>query len=613
MVLINLVLVLDKGESSPFISTPVVTSIRADLPSAEGENLAGNSRAGNISRYLENWQKITSNNFILRIIKEGYKIQFDKNPEFPNSVISNPVSETKKLALEGEIARHLKSGAISKIQSKNDQLLSRVFTVPKPNGKVRMIIDLSMLNTQINHVHFKMEGLNSVKSIIHPSDFMSSIDLSDAFFSIPIHQESRKYLCFEFSGQRYQFNVLPFGMTSSPRIFTKILKPVIIYLRNLGIKIVSYLDDIFLCASTPTILSSNIKTALKLLCDLGFYPNYNKSNLIPSKKLFHLGFNWNSYDMTLSIPKEKVTKANDSASALLNNQPTLRSISAFIGLLNSFCPAFPYAPLYFRNLQFLQIEKIQSGLPWDSLVSLDPPSITNLEWWKDCKFPLTSSPLHEIPFDVTLYTDASLSGWAGVLSTGSTVSGQWSSEESKLHINYLELKAILICFKSLTYLLENKNIQICCDNFSAVSFINKKGGTHSKLLCQLTLEFWSYLINNNITCSATHIPGSENNIADHFSRYSVSSHEYSLGKDSFDSIISLFNFRPSIDLFATRHNFKVEKFVSWQFDHLAYKTNAFSFQWPNNSYLFPPINLISKCIQKIINDKLENALLITPA
>ena len=172
------------------------------------------------------------------------------------------------MALEGEISRHVKSGAVSKVKFKKDQLLSRVFTVPKPNGKVRMIIDLSLLNTQINHVHFKMEGSECIKTLLNQSDFMAYIDLSDAFFSIPIHQDSKKFLCFEFESQRYQFNVLPFGMASSPRIFTKILKPVIIYLRSQGIKIVSYLDDISICASSASLLNSHIKTVLKLLIDL---------------------------------------------------------------------------------------------------------------------------------------------------------------------------------------------------------------------------------------------------------------------------------------------------------------------------------------------------------
>ncbi len=54
---------------------------------------------------------------------------------------------------------------------------------------------------------------------------MSSIDLRDVYYSIPIEPGHRKYLKFSRRGVLYQFTVLPMGLTSSPRIFTKVLKP----------------------------------------------------------------------------------------------------------------------------------------------------------------------------------------------------------------------------------------------------------------------------------------------------------------------------------------------------------------------------------------------------
>ena len=71
--------------------------------------------AGNITRYYDNWSKVTSNNFMLCIISEGYQIQFSSKPFEPNSVLSNPSSSDKILALKQQIIRHLKKGAISKI------------------------------------------------------------------------------------------------------------------------------------------------------------------------------------------------------------------------------------------------------------------------------------------------------------------------------------------------------------------------------------------------------------------------------------------------------------------------------------------------------------------
>jgi hypothetical protein len=173
-------------------------------------------------------------------------------------------------------------------------------------------------------VSFQMETHSKIIELLQHNDYMASIDLSDAFFSIPIHDSCKKFLSFEFDGSQYSYNVLPFGFTSSPRIFSKMLKPAIIYLRSQGIKISFYLDDIFLCSSSSNVLQSHVKFTIELLINLGFSPNYKISSLKPSRSLLHLGYIWDSTSMTISIPPEKVTLTKKHASNILSSTPTLR-------------------------------------------------------------------------------------------------------------------------------------------------------------------------------------------------------------------------------------------------------------------------------------------------
>ena len=70
-----------------------------------------------------------------------------------------------------------------------------------------------------------MEGLSDLKVLLEPNDFMITIDLSDAYMTLPMEEESRNYLCFQFQDQMFQFCVLPFGLNNAPRAFTKTLKP----------------------------------------------------------------------------------------------------------------------------------------------------------------------------------------------------------------------------------------------------------------------------------------------------------------------------------------------------------------------------------------------------
>ena len=201
--------------------------------------------AGTLSRYFCNWERFLSNSFVLNIVRSGYKIQLNHKNVFIHKMITIPSKSKRPLILK-EIEKHLSSGVISKITPLNSDIVSRIFSVPKPNGKLRIIIDLSYLNKFIRKISFKMEEKNAIKSIIGKNDFMVSIDLKDAFSTISLHPDSRRYTCFELDGVRYCYNTLPFGLTSSPRVFTKVFKPVISHLRTRGIKITSYLDDILL-------------------------------------------------------------------------------------------------------------------------------------------------------------------------------------------------------------------------------------------------------------------------------------------------------------------------------------------------------------------------------
>ena len=115
---------------------------------------------------------------------------------------------------------------------------SSLFLVPKKDGGLRPVINLKKLNKFIAPHHFKMEGIHTLKG---KGDGMTKVDLKDAYFMIPIHQSDRQYLRFSVQGCYYQFNCLPFGLSW---VFTKTLKPVISLLRELGVRLVVYIDDI---------------------------------------------------------------------------------------------------------------------------------------------------------------------------------------------------------------------------------------------------------------------------------------------------------------------------------------------------------------------------------
>ena len=101
---------------------------------------------------------------------------------------------------------------------------SRVFLVPKKSGGWRLVIDLSQLNKSLAPVTFQMDTLVKVKEVLRPGMWATSIDLSDAYHHIPIHPESRRYLCFQVGKVCYKYLVLPFGLMFGPWFFTEVVK-----------------------------------------------------------------------------------------------------------------------------------------------------------------------------------------------------------------------------------------------------------------------------------------------------------------------------------------------------------------------------------------------------
>ena len=97
----------------------------------------------------------------------------------------------------------LSKGAIKQIPNSQAKFLSRQFTVPKKSGGLRPVINLKPLNQFLHLQTFKMEGLSNLEVILEPNDFMITIDLSDAYMTLPTEEESRDYLSFQFQDQMF--------------------------------------------------------------------------------------------------------------------------------------------------------------------------------------------------------------------------------------------------------------------------------------------------------------------------------------------------------------------------------------------------------------------------
>ena len=174
-------------------------------------------QGGRLAQYYDKWEQLTTDPEILEIV-QGVTLQFDceegqveqvhtvqptlsaKERKVIDKEIDKLRTKERKV-IDKEIDQLSQKGVISKCPPQAHQFVSPVFVRPKKDGTHRMILNLKKLNEDITYHHFKMETLQAALKVVTPGCFMASIDLKDAYYTVPVEKEHRKFLRLEWEGQ----------------------------------------------------------------------------------------------------------------------------------------------------------------------------------------------------------------------------------------------------------------------------------------------------------------------------------------------------------------------------------------------------------------------------
>ena len=127
---------------------------------------------------------------------------------------------------------------------------------------------------------------------------------------------------FQFEGIQYKYACLPNGLSTAPRIFTKLMKPVLPSLRKKGHQVMNYFDDFFLVGDTFEECKDAIIDTCDLLIKLGFSIHPDKSQFISVQKIEHIGFTLDSTSMTVSLTDIKQQKIKTPIGETLQSKKT---------------------------------------------------------------------------------------------------------------------------------------------------------------------------------------------------------------------------------------------------------------------------------------------------
>ena len=525
-------------------------------------------------------------------LKRGYHWEWNGDPP----LLKMPILKEQSLQIQEQVLALLNQDAIYEVEQQ-PCVLSRIFVIPKQPSGSRLILDVSSLNRYLVIPSFKMTNHRSLSSLMQTPCWMASLDLKDAYLHVPMRQNLHKFLALTCWNRLYFFRALPFGLAPAPWLFSTLMSHALEHLREEGIQVLGYIDDLVFWHQDKEVLTSHLNRAVWFLERLGMTINWKKSKPSPVSSLTWVGICWES-QLSTWCPQTKLLEEIQDLALQLEVVPkaSRRSWERLVGLAAFAAQVSKRARHHLHALSRLGLFDHETER--DRLIVLPRPLKQELPLWTKIKTWLLPESFLSLPIANQCWTDASTHGWGILGEEGETFQGEWSKSERRLHINVLETMTIL---KALNLLgREDSRLVVWTDSKVAISVVNKLG-SHSPDLQQVASSILQDSIRLNVQLMPRHIEGRLNVAADVLSRNQVLEAEWEIPQEDFNNLQASHGKPLQVDLFASPLNCKLETFVS-PFEHpQALAADALTLEWNRfqQIYLFPPLELSLKVAEKL--------------
>ena len=488
------------------------------------------------------------------------------------------------------------------------RLLQSPVCGPEGFGLWRPVIDLSSLNGFVQLTPFRMESNQSVLQSIRSFDWMISIDLKDAYLQVPIHPNSRKFLRFVANDRVYQFKALCFGLSTAPQVFTRVMAPVSSFLHSQGTWMLQYLDDWLILASSHLEARDKVKRMCSLL---GIVVNLEKSSLVPSQTAAYLGMVLVSPSLRAFPTPKQVENVREQITRFLSyRRQRVVSWRTLLGCLTSLYHLIPGGRLRLRSLQLCLRESWDFvnelvSVEWTDMISSD------LQWWSDDRNILARVSLATPHTDHHFWSDASDQGW-GAHVGDQFVSGRWSQEEIEMAINLRELRAICLALQHFQCQLAVLSVGVFADNTTVLAYVQKQGGTHSRLLNEEARLLLRWAEKQQILLLSQFVIGIHSVVADTLSQPNeVIVSEWILAQEVVHHLFR--RWPPNIDLSETALNHRLPVYFAPMADPALMGTDALLQCWDHlQAYAFPPFRLVRHVLNKFLESANCELTLVAP-
>lgn len=368
---------------------------------------------------------------------------------------------------------------------------------------------------------------------------MITFDIQDAYFHLALHKDHQKYVNIEVNKELYQAKLLPFGIKNAPFAFTQTMRPLIRFLRQprrvkrppvwapvlrsvwdkgQHLEGLQYLDDFCLYSVDKQYLQWVGNLLPSLMEELGITLKLSKCELEPTQKTTVLGMVIDSRHCIFQAPLSAIEAVGAlSKSILPYSHCYKRRLAKLLGKLTSLSLAI--APIRFWTMGLYRVLKSTSG--WNTKVQLTHWAKWELKFWSELPNALCSRAFAKPLSSHLLSTDASLTGWGGVLTSNPcnaamVTRGFWPLNHDK-HINLLELWAVYHAVNQFKFELVGKTVTIVTDSKVVMHLLRKFSSIKDSFVTCLML-LYKLLQLHDISVVVDWVPSQENSEADYLSR-----------------------------------------------------------------------------------------------
>lgn len=419
------------------------------------------------------WSKMTALPF-------KYEIKVDPSVE---PVIRPPrrVPMCIKDGLKEELKRMERIGVIEK-QTEPTAWVSESVCVRKPNGKIRVCLDPGELNKAIKREHYPLPTREEIFSQIQNATVFSKLDASQAFWQIPLEENSKAYTCFNTPFGRYVYTRLPYGLASSPEVFHRSMEHMFGDLEGCRV----YMDDILVWGKDVEQHNKRLADVKQRIAKYGLQMNWDKCEL-GQRQVTFIGETLNEKGVS---PDERKVEAIKRMEKPLHKEGLQRALG-LINYVGRFIPNLATRCAQLRNL-------LKNDVEWQW-------GPEHEQEWKDLKKIMVSKPVlaYFDPSKLTkLSTDASKDGIGAVL-LQKQVSGNWhpvayaarsmtSAEQRYAQIEKECLGLAYGCVKFHQYVYGLTNLVLETDHKPLISIAKKPLNELTPRLQRLMIKLQRY-------------------------------------------------------------------------------------------------------------------------